>query len=351
MMSSSDKTFNLNDNCFDVIRIICTFTVFSGHFLTDFGIRNELLNGMAYFVRGVPVFFFLSGLFIARSLERYNLREFLHRRVARIFPELWVCVLFNLALILLVVRAGGADILVYLATQLTIFQFYTGDWLRSYGVGVPNGALWTITVDMQFYIIAIIMAKTLKTCKLKSWLGLILLTMLLSLILEKTHNLYPVLVYKLLYVNLISFMWIFLIGMCIYYHREKLVPVMIKHKYYLIIMYFVWQYMLPSDFISIFESIRYNLVTTVIMLCMFTGIGFSYQWRSKEDYSYSFYLYHIVVINFVINNIGKDFTPVEYIILFACCFMAIAILAIISRTYVAGSLTRKFEEKILLLQR
>lgn len=106
-MSSSNTAFNINNNCFDIIRIICTFTVFSGHFFTHFDIENTVLHGMAYFFRGVPVFFFLSGMFIARSLERYNLREFLQRRVARIFPELWCCVLFNLVLILLIVPGGG----------------------------------------------------------------------------------------------------------------------------------------------------------------------------------------------------------------------------------------------------
>ena len=60
-----------------------------------------------------------------------------------------MCVLLNLIIILASgVRAGIKDIGIYLSTQMTAFQFYTGDWLRSYGVGTPNGALWTITVDI-----------------------------------------------------------------------------------------------------------------------------------------------------------------------------------------------------------
>ena len=101
MDDSNLAKVNVNDNCFDLIRLICTFTVFFGHFLTHFAVDNELLHEIAYFVRGVPVFFFLSGLFIARSLERYQTKDFLKRRVIRIFPELWVCVLFNLVIILI----------------------------------------------------------------------------------------------------------------------------------------------------------------------------------------------------------------------------------------------------------
>ena len=350
-MYSNGNGFNINNNCFDIIRIVCTFTVFSGHFFTHFDIENTVLHEMAYFFRGVPVFFFLSGLFIARSLERYNLREFLQRRVARIFPELWGCVLFNLVLILLVVHAGGADVLIYIATQMTIFQFYTGDWLRGYGVGVPNGALWTITVDIQFYLVAIFLAKWLKKCELKNWVLLIIMAMGFDLWLEKISDSYPMLIYKLLYVNLFPFIWIFLIGMCIYYYREKIAPILIMKKYYLLILYLFWQYMMPGEIVSIFDGIRYNLVTTCIMILMLTGVGFSYNWRSKQDYSYSFYLYHMVVINFIINNIGKSFTNAEYMLVYMGSIAVIGIFAIFSHKYIAGSLTKKLEERILLQQR
>lgn len=161
MSTTSQK---LNDNCFDIIRVVCTFIIFFGHFLTHFHIDNILLNGMAYFVRGVPIFFFMSGLFISNSLEKYTTKDYIKKRVLRIYPELWVCVLVNL--ILLVISLWGQfsfkDIFIYLATQLTLFQFYTGDWARNYGVGTPNGALWTITVDIQFYLIAILLRKILR---------------------------------------------------------------------------------------------------------------------------------------------------------------------------------------------
>ena len=105
-MNANSAKVNINDNCFDIIRLFSTFLVFFGHFLTHFKIDDELLHGIAYFVRGVPVFFFMSGLFIARSLEQYKTGEFLKRRAIRIFPELWVCVLLNLAIILFSLGGG-----------------------------------------------------------------------------------------------------------------------------------------------------------------------------------------------------------------------------------------------------
>lgn len=37
--------------------------------------------------------------------------------------------------------------------QITLFQYYTPDCLRDFGVGTPNGSLWTIPVEFEFYIL------------------------------------------------------------------------------------------------------------------------------------------------------------------------------------------------------
>ena len=282
-MDDNAAKVNINDNCFDIIRLICAFTVFLGHFITHFSFDSDLLHGVAYFVRGVPVFFFLSGLFIAKSLERYKTSEFLKRRAIRIFPELWADVLLNLALIL-ISRGGGyscKDIAVYIGTQMTVFQFYTDEWLRGYGVGVPNGALWTITVDIQFYIAAIFLAKWLKRKGIKAWSVVIAFGMILDWALEKGKGLYPEIVYKLLQCNLVSFLWIFLIGMCVYYNRNTLIPILVKWKWIFAAAYLIWEYLTPSSLVKIFSGIRYNLITTLIMLLMLTGIGFSFKKKIK----------------------------------------------------------------------
>lgn len=345
-----DSSIDINENCFDIIRWICTFTVFFGHFLTHFGVKNEVLHGIAYFVRGVPVFFLLSGIFIAQSLERYDTKFFLKKRVLRIFPELWVCVILNL--VIAQISLGGGynlkDILIYLGTQMTAFQFYTGDWLRAYGVGAPNGALWTITVDLQFYVAAIFLAKWMKNRKWKTWTVVIAATMILDLLLEKCKGLYPEIGYKLLQCSLLSFIWIFLIGMCAYYNREKLIPVLVKAKYPLVAAYLLWQYVVPGSVSKVFDGIRYNLITTMLMLLMMIGLGFSFKMRLKQDYSYSFYLYHMVVINFIINNVCREFaTAGQFAFYFVVVIAAIGILAVLSHNYIAGALTSKIEKKFL----
>lgn len=324
--------------------------MFFGHFLTHFSVDNTVLHGIAYFVRAVPVFFFLSGLFIARSLERYKTGEFLKRRAIRIFPELWVCVLVNLLIIIISLGGGYSlkDIIIYLGTQMTALQFYTGAWLRQYGVGVPNGALWTITVDIQFYIVAILIAKLMKGRKIKTWGVVIIAFMIIDLAFEKGKELYPEILYKLLQCNLVPFIWIFLIGMCVYYNREKIIPTIVRFKWVFVIAYLMWQYVIPGSIVKTFGGIRYNIFTTVLMLLMIIGIGFSFTKRFRQDYSYSFYLYHMVVINFVINNLFKGFASAgQFLITLICSIIAIGILAVLSRRYVAGSLTGRIENRLL----
>ena len=45
------------------------------------------------------------------------------------------------------------NLIIWIISQVTIFQFYNPFWLREYGVGVLNGSLWTIPVEMQFYFL------------------------------------------------------------------------------------------------------------------------------------------------------------------------------------------------------
>lgn len=231
---------------------------------------------------------------------------------------------------------------------MSFFQFYTGGWLKGYGVGVPNGALWTITVDIQFYVIVIFLARWLKTKKIGAWGIVIALTIIIDLLLEKGKWLYPEIIYKLLQCSLLPFIWIFLIGMFIYYNRSKVIPLIIRTKWFFVAIYLVWQCIIPDSIVTIFGGIRYNVLTTILMILSLTGIGFSYNKRVVHDYSYSFYLYHMVVINFIINNLCQGFESVwQFVFSIVASLGFTFMLAIFSHSFVAGWITKKIERKLL----
>jgi peptidoglycan/LPS O-acetylase OafA/YrhL len=108
---------------------------------------------------GVPIFFFISGLLISRSYERTSaLRDYARNRVLRIFPALHVCVALNLLAIALTgyfatVGAGFLDVAILYLAKTSILQFYNPDFMRPFGDGVLNGSLWTVCVELQFYVL------------------------------------------------------------------------------------------------------------------------------------------------------------------------------------------------------
>jgi peptidoglycan/LPS O-acetylase OafA/YrhL len=144
-------------NNFDLVRLLAATQVAMLHSMEHLEVpvgRYELL--IAY-VPGVPAFFFISGFLISASWERNpDIRTFFANRFLRIFPGLWAATL--LAAATLLVFGSGVDLRgnlptfgLWFFTQSTIFQAWTPDFLRGYGVGAVNGSLWTIAVELSFY--------------------------------------------------------------------------------------------------------------------------------------------------------------------------------------------------------
>ena len=244
-----------------------------------------------------------------------------------------------------------SDTFAYFFTQFTIFQFYTGDWLNGYGVGVPNGVLWTISVDIQFYIIAVVLAKMMKRQSEKIWFLAIGGSALLSLGLEICKDKIPSIFNKLLSVAVFpSFLYIFLFGMMLYYYREKYIPILKKHWKSICVLYCAWSFIVPAEIRGLFEGIRYNLVTTFLLMCMVVSLGFAFgQRRLKRDYSYGFYLYHMVVINFIYHIFIKEISSVStFLLVITITIVCTAFLGYVLQIMVDEKLLKNFRARILM---
>lgn len=106
---------------------------------------------------GVPAFFFVSGFLIYASYQNAPGRRYFENRFLRLFPCLLFVTLGGAAVAL--TARGWSDLLNNLPTytgwivaQITLGQAYTPALFRDIGVGVINGALWTLTVEILFYI-------------------------------------------------------------------------------------------------------------------------------------------------------------------------------------------------------
>ena len=144
-------------NNFDLIRLLAALQVAVKHTLHHFGVESPwtVLLGM---MPGVPVFFFISGFLIYQSWQNSSATSYFRNRSLRIFPGLIGCTVFGLALVLAsgylsTQQVPAARVAFWFATQVTVLQMYNPDFLRGFGVGVLNGSLWTISVELCFYVL------------------------------------------------------------------------------------------------------------------------------------------------------------------------------------------------------
>lgn len=157
-----NKTSNIYiPNNFDFIRLLAAFQVMiTNHYNSYFDMGVGYLFFSAF--SGVPIFLFLTGMFIPMSFEHNgNVRQFLTNRCLKIFPEMWVSIILGVALMFAAGYRFESSVFSFLAwlASYMVYPLYTPDYLREYGVGAINGALWIIPVQLCFYLLIPILYK------------------------------------------------------------------------------------------------------------------------------------------------------------------------------------------------
>lgn len=150
-------TINRNNN-FDLIRLIAAFQVLIWHGAEHLEVFDKLYGFLVilYQLPGVPIFFTISGFLISYSLERNNfeLKKYFKNRSFRIFPALWVCTIITAILFSCFAKSFILkDLVMWFLAQISFFQFYASPTLKTWGVGHPNGSLWSIAIELQFYLV------------------------------------------------------------------------------------------------------------------------------------------------------------------------------------------------------
>jgi peptidoglycan/LPS O-acetylase OafA/YrhL len=142
-------------NNFDLLRIFAASQVMLCHGVLHLNLSApQWLLKLAYAFPGVPIFFVISGFLISASFERSSsLASYYRNRVLRIYPGLWCCLFATV----LVASFCGVSFFnlqapVWLVGQMA-GAIYTPGFLKQFGMGSYNGSLWTIPVELQFYLI------------------------------------------------------------------------------------------------------------------------------------------------------------------------------------------------------
>lgn len=285
-------------NCLNLIRLLAAIQVFlghaSGHLKTSL---PDLLVKPFSIIQGVPVFFLISGFLIWNSLNRNSgFKQFAKKRVLRLYPELWGGVLFSVITILILYREPihWNMFVLWVGTQSTVFQFWTPDFLRGYGCGTPNGSLWTIGVMVQAYIVIWFLHKFLhKGSKIK-WIFSMGLGIVFNIFTPFLSIYVPEIIGKLFEQTFIPYIWIFILGAMICENFDGWKVYLIKY----------WWIFLSIAAVATFTGFDMGTYGTIkVFFLALAVIGFAYRFPGlniKKDISYGFYIYHMVVINVMI---------------------------------------------------
>ncbi|MEL7158210.1 MAG: acyltransferase [Actinomycetota bacterium] len=315
-------------NNFDLLRLIAALQVVVGH-AVDF-LEVELSGPLlvAYTVLrwfpGVPVFFALSGYLLARSFDRNDdLRNYARNRSLRIFPALWVCFAATALLLAaagLLTRLSPTRLGLFSIAQLTIGQFWIPSPIDEFGLGsplTPNSALWTIRVEIGFYIalpIMILLGRRIFRSAAGLDRGLLAIGAVSFLIGIANHYsdetaLSPLV--RLVMESPAPYLWYFIIGVMVHrreaWFRSVLVPHTIRWlAVFLALRTVIWLVFQRVDNTDLLAFSAAETVANLLLLAPAFALGFSptplvAALKPRDDISYGVYLWHMVILNALVH--------------------------------------------------
>lgn len=334
----------VRNNNFDLIRLIAAAQVVFIHAVGHTPVLDSspwwlarLLDWVILFP-GVATFFVISGYLIPQSYERLKdqPKTYFMRRIRRIYPALLVC----LAVSLILLGLFGfltKDVLSsplfwsWLLGQVTVGQFYNLEAFRGFGVGAVNGALWTISVEIQYYLVVPLVHLLRRNQRVGD--ALLVLTFIMSfaafIYVDATIN-SPAgfsnapITAKLLYVSLLPHWWMFVLGMVLQRYKDLwsrfldgcFIPYFAAYTVVALAREMVigrhdsWAFVFYLGYLP--ERILLALMT---VSAAFTCRNFSSYMLRGVDISYGVYIYHFLVIN-VLVHLGWMDSPGAVVVVF-----------------------------------
>lgn len=346
------------DNNFDVVRLFAALQVCAGHIFLFFNLPDEgsaVQKVLSYFP-GVIIFFAISGFLVTASWCRSgSVRQYARNRFFRIFPALFVSFVilqFVMAVFGYIDLSGLGDVQlwVYWFGQLTLGQFFTPDCLRGFGVGVPNTSLWTIPVEIEFYILLpllfIILPRRSTGVKIAVvGVGSVIVNILLAQsgvtanastnaadLIEKMAAGNTELLIRLVRVSAAPYLYCFLSGCFIYLCWDRLKRLFVGKALYWLFLYGTVILIFdcgPSYEISSVADIVCNLMLGCLAISSAFSFGDFYRYLNGIDISYGLYVTHMIVLNTFI-ELGFDSSILHGVL----AFMLSLVIAFLMYRYV-----------------
>jgi peptidoglycan/LPS O-acetylase OafA/YrhL len=304
-------------NNFDLIRLGAALQVAITHSMFHLGVNGGSFIGFITLFPGVPIFFFISGFLISRSFEKNSaVAEYARNRVLRIYPGLVTCFVASLASVALTgyfatVKPPAFNLVLWILAQLSFLQFYNPSFLRHYGVGVLNGSMWTITVELQFYALVPMLYTFLRIGQVsrRRANGLLLTLVLAFLLINQLYDYAavryaPTPWYKLIGVSFLPWFYMFLVGV-LYQINFDAIRVWLGGRFLTVFVSYLIVALIGRDLLgwSVGNALSppiFVALTAVIFAAAFSRSTLSDALLRRNDVSYGMYIYHMPVVNFVL---------------------------------------------------
>ncbi len=302
------STQSLKYNNFDLLRILAATQVVIFHSVAYLHLAKPPGYDFFLLFPGVPMFFAMSGYLISASYERNtDLKNYIKNRIFRIYPALWFCILLTIVTASIF---GGINFLnwqtpAWLFSQLT-GCIYTPGFLKHYGIGAYNTSLWTIPVELQFYIVLPFIYYLVNRFFIKSKGSNVPFYTVWALFLIIDIGLkakFPHLIEdnsfgtaKLLRYSFIPHFYLFLAGVLMQRLNASKSGLIAGKALYWFIFYVAFSYFVPLTYAI--TSAAGNLILAIFTISMaYTVPGLSHKFLRGNDISYGVYIYHGLIIN------------------------------------------------------
>ncbi|MBS0525202.1 MAG: acyltransferase family protein [Proteobacteria bacterium] len=305
----------LRNNNFDLLRLMAAYQVVVGHVLRHLHPipegAGDTFTWIIERIPGVPIFFVISGFLIAFSYRNSaSLRRYSTNRFLRIYPGLWLCFACTLALLVSFGKIDGRTLASkefwdWIGAQLTIGQYFNPAFLRHFGVGVINGSLWTIPVELEFYMTLPLLfwagGRMSPRARKAGFVALFTLSFgLFSFLGEEGSR--SVLWVKLLGVSVLPHLFEFMFGMIAFACMDRLPRYTEGRALYWLSAYFLYHLAFAALGRDAWNSPIGTLVGKALLAV--TTLSVAYSWRSLSsrllrgnDISYGIYIYHMLWVN------------------------------------------------------
>ncbi len=299
-------------NNFDFLRLLAALFVTFSH---SYGWVNPGLQKIYLSKYGLIIFFSISGYLITASLKNsYSIKEFLVKRILRIYPLLILTVLLTFIYAIFVTELPLKKFLINKDTLSYLFNF-SGLTTRYNLPGIEksmHGSLWSISVEIRLYLSLVLLSLMNFLTSKKVSLVVLFFTIFYGFYSAITHH-YYFCIYGICF-------WL---GSFLYLHGSRSLNFIKKNNFWilLLMLYFLVTILFPTFILmDFFEMLIFSSITLVI------GNSKAYFSLHGQDYSYSIYLFSPLVQRLLVYMFSFQHPIYHFLVtliaLLPCCYLS-----------------------------